>query len=235
VTAAPASARSGRTRPRRQKIKREWSPNQLAKRDTIIKAASQLMSREGVRACTARSISSASGLSTSALHYYFDDVDEIFDLAFERLMNRFLQRISDAAASEHDPIDALWAAAAAYLQQGSEWTEPSSRRSEVHRRSPMLWFEYQAESIRSGSTEILTRLSAEGGALFRTLVVKAGAKSPEARADTLYSALIGYATRDSLAHHDFRETLKTLADSLDISASAKYCRDPSPADSDLRK
>ncbi len=227
MSAAKSVARGGRARSKRKRSHREYSPNQLAKRDTIIKAASQLMSREGVRACTSRSISAASGLSTSALHYYFDDVDEIFELAFERLMTRFLQRIAEAAAAETDPVDALWAAAAAYLQQGSEWSDPSSSgRGDGHRRSPMLWFEYQAESIRVGNTAVLTRLSAEGAGLFRGLVARTEVTSGDTRADALYSALIGYATRDSLTHRDFRETLEDLAKCLSLPVSAKFSRRP---------
>jgi AcrR family transcriptional regulator len=204
----------------------DWSPNQLAKRDAIIRATSKLMSREGVRACTSRAISATSELSTSALHYYFRDTSEILDLAFRHITERFFDKLSRAAAAEAKPLDALWATATAYLQSGSEWHEDDPRLNERTAQAPMLWFEFQAESLRTGDLTTVRELSARGLALFETLVKAAGIASPMRAAQVLYSTLLGASIRDSLFHRPVHEVLAEISVALSLPPSAKYCRAP---------
>jgi AcrR family transcriptional regulator len=204
----------------------DWSPNQLAKRDAIVQATARLMIREGVRACTSRAISATSEMSTSALHYYFRDTDEILDLAFRRIGERFFRRLEEVARSEPKPVDALWGAAAVYLERGSEWHEDESK---AERGAPMLWFEFQAESLRSGDLTTARELSAMGLTIFERLIKAAGIAPVAAAAQTLYSALLGAAIRDSLFHRPNYEVLAELSAMLGLPASAKYCRAPRTA------
>ena len=192
----------------------DLSPNQLAKRKQIILAASRVMVREGVAACTARSVSAASGLSTSAIHYYFNDTDEILDQAFRSVMERFLTNIARAAEVHDNPVRALWAAAHAYF----EWTSDSIRAIDEHgiRHAPMLWFEFQAQSLRSGNIATVQELSDRGASFFHELLARCGLESPQIRGETLYCALLGAAVRNSLAPRPTSEWVASLFSALSL-------------------
>src|ERR1700761_1358280 len=175
----------------------DWSPNQLAKRDAIVQATSRLMVREGVRACTSRGISAASELSTSALHYYFRDTDEILDLAFRRIGERFFRRMEEIARNEAKPVDALWGAASEFLLRGSEWQDDDGKDGRM-RNAPMIWFEFQAESLRRDDLATARELSAKGLTIFQRLIKAVGVTPITPTAQSLYSALLGASIRDSL-------------------------------------
>ena len=207
----------------------DWSPNQLAKREAIVKATARLMAREGVRACTSRAISSMSAMSTSALHYYFRDTNEILDLAFRSINQRFFERLDAAAKSETKPIDALWATAAAYLHWGSEWHDQAMPESSRPPHAPMLWFEFQAESLRSGELTTVRELSAHGFTIFEGLLAAAGVSPAAPSAQVLYSSLLGASIRDSLFHRPVNEVLGELSAVLHLPASTKFCRAPRKA------
>jgi AcrR family transcriptional regulator len=170
---------------------RTWTPNQEAKREAILRAATEVLRTQGVAACTARSIASVSPLTKSALHYYFEDTDEIVDLAFRRLMEQYLARIEKAAADADGAVPALWAAVRAYLRFGAD--RPTTRRA------PMLWFEYRVASARRGDRTTVNELSDRTAALFAELVRATGVPDAEARGATLFAALGGSIARDQLA------------------------------------
>ncbi len=182
------------------------TPNQEARREALVSAAVEVLRTQGVAACSARAIADASPLTKSALHYYFDDVTEIVDLAFQRLMDGFLDRIEKAAADETDPDSALWAAARTYLRLGSD--RPG--------RVPMLWFDYHLDAIRRGDTATVTRLTDDTQALFRRLVVATGVPNADARAGALFSALIGTVVRDTMRHEDSEAVLDELATAVGL-------------------
>jgi AcrR family transcriptional regulator len=192
----------------------DWSPNQLDKRDRIVHAAAHIMAIEGVAACTARSVSAACSLSTSAIHYYFKDTDEIFDLAFRRVMDRFFFHIEHVSSLETDPVAALWAASCAYLRRGSEGTLEENDVTSP-RRAPMLWFEFQAQSLRSGDLATVRELSSRGANFFGTLLQSVGVSNPE-KAEALYCALLGAAIRDSLFHQSTEDYVRSLLDALEL-------------------
>lgn len=160
-----------------------------AMRETILEATIEVLRREGVAACTVRAIAEASGLSKSAMHYYFEEVDQIVDLAFERLMSSFIEKMERAAGAEPDPVDALWAAVHEYLRLGTDHPGGS--------RVPMLAFEYQIMSTRRGDTTTIDQLTAHVRDMFRTLTAAAGVPDPDDVADVLLWALIGAVVRSS--------------------------------------
>jgi AcrR family transcriptional regulator len=203
----------------------DWSPNQLAKREAIIQATARLMLHEGVRACTSRAISATSELSTSAVHYYFRDTDEIVDLAFRRIGERFFHRVEEIARGEPKAVDALWAAASEYLVRGSEWHEQHGKQVRGH-NAPMLWFEFHAESLRKGDLTTARELSAWGLTIFEKLLKAAGVTAVASTAQTLYSTLLGATIRDSLFHRPTYEVLAEIANTLHLPVSSKYCRAP---------
>ncbi len=199
----------------------KWTPNQQAKRVEIIDAAARVLSTVGLAGCTARTVSEVAPLTTSALHYYFDSIEEIIDLAFRKLTVGFQERVHQAASRESDPVDALWAAANAYIRHGTEWQDPA--RPPQRERAPMLWFEYQAASLRSGHLETVREISSTGSAFFESLLAAVGVENHAALSSTLYSALLGSAIRDSLFHRPAAELLGELSATLNIPPSPKYC------------
>ncbi len=177
------------------------SPNHEARREELIRAATDVLRRGGVGACSARSIAGASPLTKSALHYYFDDVEQIVDIAFRRLMEEFLSRIEAAAAAEPDPVAALWAAAGTYLRLGSD--RPP--------RVSMLWFEMQVAASRRGDVALMAELTDRALATFGRLVSAVDVAEPEAVASTLFSALVGSVVRNSMIARPTDDVLAELA------------------------
>ena len=192
----------------------DLSPNQMAKRKKIIQAAGRVMVRDGIAACTARSVTAESGMSTSAMHYYFSDTDEILDLAFRAVMEGFLDHIENAAAQHENPVRALWAAANAYFERSSDSIRATGGHGEQH--APMIWFEYHAQSLRTGNIDTVKQLSDRGSAFFHRLLDRCEIESPEQKAETLYCSLLGAAVRDSLSRRPTSEWVASLFASLSL-------------------
>lgn len=205
----------------------ELSPNQLAKRASIVRAASKLIVRNGVGACTARAVSTASNVSTSALHYYFQDIDEICDLAFRVVLDNFLQSIEDAANAEADPIDALWAGARMYLSIASGTDDEAGAHYNL--RAPLLWFEYQSASLRSGKLDTVRELSSRGSNFLSGLVVRAKVRNAKLKGDLLHWSLLGASVADTLFHKAPHEILTSIGTGIGLPLSEKFCSPPKPA------
>lgn len=188
------------------KLPDEWSPNQVAKRDHIIKSTARLMSREGVKACTARAVSNASDISTSALHYYFSDLDEITELAFTYIANSFFSAMEKIAGESEDDVHALWNVACSYLARATDVGESVQE----HKRAPMLWFEFHAECMRMGKLELVRELSELGASIFERLVRNVGAKNPAGDGEALYCALLGATVRNSLLGRPIEDFVKEI-------------------------
>jgi AcrR family transcriptional regulator len=188
-------------------------PTADERRDAIVDAAAEVLRTQGVAACTARSIAAASPLTKSAIHYYFSDVDEIVDAAFRRLMEAYLARIERAAADAAAPL-AWWQAAHAYLTYGVD-------RGDRSDRVPLLWFDYQVTRARHGRTGTSAELTDRTVALFHRLVADAGVDDAAARAEALFSALVGQIVRASMHAVDVDAVLGELATALGLPAPAR--------------
>lgn len=186
----------------------DLSPNQLAKRKKIIQAAGRVMVRDGIAACTARSVTAESGMSTSAMHYYFSDTDEILDLAFRSVMEGFLDHIEAAASRHENPVRGLWAAANAYFERSSDSIRATGDHGEQH--APMIWFEFHAQSLRNGNITTVKELSDRGSSFFQELLERCGVDAPQQKSETLYCALLGAAVRDSLSRRPTSEWVASL-------------------------
>lgn len=177
------------------------SPNHEARREELIRAATDVLRRGGVGACSARSIAEASPLTKSALHYYFDDVDQIVETAFRRLMEEFLDRIEASADAAPDPVTALWAAAGTYLRLGSD--RPP--------RVSMLWFEMQVAASRRGDVALMVELTDRALVTFGRLVEAVGVADSDAVSSSLFSALVGSVVRNSMAPRPTDDVIAELA------------------------
>lgn len=175
-------------------------------------AAAEVLRTQGVEACTVRSIADAGDLSKSAIHYYFEDVNDIITLAFDGLMRQFLVRVEEAARKADDPFQAVWAAAGEYLRVGSD-------ASDGH-RVPMLAFDFHIASARRGDTTAMASLSDQFLELLRELIARTEIPRAEAVADTLFSALIGTVVRAPLAARETEEVLRTISEAIGVPLTA---------------
>ncbi len=188
------------------------SPNKRAKREALIIAAIGVLRTRGLAGCTSRAIAEASGLAKSALHYYFRDTEEIVELAFQRLMTQYIERIRAAADAAPEPNAALWAATSTYLHLGS--TQHSDQL-------PMLWFEVQLAASRCGDTAALSRLTAQTTEMLSAIVAATGVKAPAATARVLLASLVGILVRDALEPIDLDEALRECLHVLGLTAVSR--------------
>jgi AcrR family transcriptional regulator len=179
-----------------------------SKRDQIVAAATEVLLTQGVEACTVRSIAATGDLSKSAIHYYFEDVNDIITLAFEGLMREFLGRIETAARAADGSFEAVWAAAGEYLRLGSD--------TPARHRVPMLAFDFHIASTRRGDNATMAWLADRFAQLLQELVAATGVAHAEAIADTLFSALIGTVVRAPLTARDTAEVLATISEAIGI-------------------
>ncbi len=176
------------------------------RRDEIVNAAIEVLRSEGVAACTTRRIADETTLTKSSLHYYFEDINEVVDLAMGRLMRDYSERIAQAASEESDPAAALWAAARTFLVLGT--ARP--------RRIPMLWFEYVITAVRRNHTPVVKEMLAIGERMWGELVAATGVDSPETVARTLDAAMVGSVYQQVLQPRDVEDVLRDLFVGLGI-------------------
>lgn len=127
------------------------SPNHLAKRDEIVSAAVEVLLRDGVHRCTVRAIASAAGVSKGAVHYYFQDVDEIVDIAMAQATRGWISWLRSAASTGtgidsphgHNAAVRFWRVIAASVQ-------PFARGD---RTLMPLWLDYWSTCTRARRTE----------------------------------------------------------------------------------
>jgi AcrR family transcriptional regulator len=179
---------------------RQWSPNQRAKQEQIIEAAKEILAREGLAACTARAVADASPLTKSAIHYYFDDMDEIIDGAMARHMSGCLDRIADAANQHECPLDRFWAAIRTYLEIFTE--RPNAA---------LLWFSYWVDVGQKSRLEPIDRMHQAMIGVLRDLLIAIPVDDPPARAHALFSYLLGTLMQQAVRPLPFSELMLEIA------------------------
>lgn len=73
----------------------------------LIEAAESLMLEEGYAAVTARKLAVKGGLKSQLLHYYFEDMDELFAAVIRRRGEVNLEKMVRELATAH-PLEVLW-------------------------------------------------------------------------------------------------------------------------------
>lgn len=154
--------------------------NRHGKREQIIDAAKQVLARDGLAACTTRSVAQASPLTKSAVHYYFDDIHQIVDLAMRDHVTTMIALLRTAAETESDPAEKLWAVVSAYLATFAE--QPNAA---------FLWFEYWVDTGRRQSTDTVAATLNDVHALLSDLACELPIDDPQATTRTLVSWLLG--------------------------------------------
>jgi AcrR family transcriptional regulator len=154
--------------------------NRRGKREQIIEAAKQVLARDGLAACTARAVADASPLTKSAVHYYFDDIRQIIDLAMREHVSAMVAGLRQAADRESEPEDKLWAVVETY--QATFAAQPNAA---------YLWFEYWIDAGRRRSGEAVAATMQDMRALLAELVAQLPVDDAEATAHALLSWLLG--------------------------------------------
>ncbi|WP_245757703.1 TetR/AcrR family transcriptional regulator [Amycolatopsis xylanica] len=154
--------------------------NRRGKREQIIDAAKQVLARDGLAACTARAVADASPLSKSAVHYYFDDIHQIVDIAMREHVAAMLAELRRAADGQDDPAEKLWAVVHAYLATFA--AQPDAA---------FLWFEYWIDTSRRQSADTTAATLEDVRALLGELTARLPVDDPAGIANALLSWLLG--------------------------------------------
>ena len=148
-----------------------------AKRALIVEAAMRVLMRDGLQACTARAVADESPLTKSAIHYYFDSIDEIVDAAMDAHLDRFLERLRVAEAHP-DPAERFWLVTRDYLNAFSE--EPGSA---------VVWFGYWLQNMERGRVEPNVGLQDRIAQVIVEILAEAGADDPQSRGRAVFDNL----------------------------------------------
>lgn len=180
------------------------TPNQDDKRAQIVAAARAVLARDGLAACTARAVADASPLTKSAIHYYFQDVDEIVDAAVAAHVDALLDTLRGVASSDADPESRFRAVIAAYLRTFADMPHAA-----------FLWFEYWIAAGRRGSSGAVARMLDAVDTLLSGLLVDLGAVDATQAARLVRSWLLGTVVGQDVAPRAPEE--------LDVEIGALLC------------
>lgn len=154
--------------------------NRRAKQDQIIAAAKNVLAREGLAACTARSVADASPLTKSAIHYYFNDINEIIDLAVSGHVDAMLGALRRIAAEASDPSERLWRVIHTYL---------TTFVDQPH--AAFMWFEYWISAGRRASLTAAEHMLDEVRSFLVELLAHLSLSDPDETANAVLSWLLG--------------------------------------------
>jgi AcrR family transcriptional regulator len=163
------------------------SPNRQEKRREIIEVAKSVLLSNGLDRFTARALTESGAFSRSAIHYYFDSVEEIVDAAMASHLDSFLEMLNAVAAEHEQPLDRFWAVTQRHLTHFSE--QPALT---------LLWFDYSIAAVEAGrphpAVEIETRLHE----IFVGLLRDCGVPDWESRSEALLAFMLGTTLRGVL-------------------------------------
>ena len=163
------------------------SPNQAHKRQQIIEAAKTVLLNDGLAGCTVRAVADASPLTKSAVHYYFQTIEEIIDAAMASLLADFLDHLRTASTTHTNAHARLTAVIEQYL--GAFATQPGYAT---------LWLGYFVTSAQAGRLGPLITTQTTIIELLEDVLRGAGAAQAPARSRALYSYLTGTVLRQVL-------------------------------------
>jgi AcrR family transcriptional regulator len=134
------------------------------RRDAIVDAALVVARRKGLAATTVRDVATEMGTSSGLIHHYFDSMDEVLALAFERVAGEDLEQTEALLDQAHDPTSIIGAFLASYAPVGEDWAfqlwldawAEAGRRPllrEVSSRLNLAWAALLERAIRAGISE----------------------------------------------------------------------------------
>jgi AcrR family transcriptional regulator len=162
------------------RAKHNTDTNRRAKQDQIIEAAKEVLAREGLAACTARSVADASPLTKSAIHYYFNDINEIIDRAVAGHIDAMLGALRKIPGEIIDPRERLWRVIDVYL---------TSFVNEPH--AAFIWFEYWISAVSRESLTAARTMLDQVSAFLAELIADLPVANPDEAAHAVLSWLLG--------------------------------------------
>ena len=94
--------------------------DQTQRRRELVSAASSLVTRKGLSAVRLRDVADAAGLTSGAVLYYYENLDELFTAAYDRAIDRFCRQRERAIAGIADPAQRLAAAVRLAIPSGPD-------------------------------------------------------------------------------------------------------------------
>lgn len=94
--------------------------DQTRRRRELVSAASSLVARKGLSSVRLRDVADAAGLTSGAVLYYYDNLDELFTAAYDRAIERFCRERERAIAAIADPAERLATAIRMAIPSGPE-------------------------------------------------------------------------------------------------------------------
>jgi len=165
----------------------EVSPNRRAKRREIIEVAKSVLLANGLDRFTTRALTESGSFSRSAIHYYFDSVEEIIDAAMASQLDSFLQMLNIAAAEHEAPLDRFWAVTQRYLAHFAD--QPALT---------LLWFDYSIAAVQAGRPHPAVEIESRLHEIFVGLLRDCGVPDWEARSEALLAFMLGSTLRGVL-------------------------------------
>jgi AcrR family transcriptional regulator len=94
--------------------------NQARRRHELVSAASTLIARKGLSSVRLRDVADAAGVTSGAVLYYYENLDQLFTAAYDRAIDRFCREREQAIASIADPAERLATAIRMAIPTGPE-------------------------------------------------------------------------------------------------------------------
>lgn len=163
------------------------SPNRREKRREIIEVAKSVLLANGLDRFTARTLTQSGSFSRSAIHYYFDSVEEIVDAAMASELEAFLEMLGVVAAEHDAPIDRFWAVTQRYLGYFSD--QPALT---------LLWFDYSIAAVQAGRPHPAIEIESRLREIFVGLLQDCGVPDWESRSEALLAFMLGTTLRGVL-------------------------------------
>ena len=180
------------------------SPNHREKRREIIDVAKSVLLANGLDRFTARSLTESGSFSRSAIHYYFESVEEIIDAAMASELESFLNMLNIVAAEHEEPLDRFWAVTQRYLAHFSN--QPTLT---------LLWFDYSIAAVQAGRPHPAIEIESRLQEIFVGLLRDCGVPDWESRSEALLAFMLGTTLRGVLhpgaPAGDFRRQLAAVS------------------------
>ena len=94
--------------------------NQTRRRHELVSAASTLVARKGLSSVRLRDVADAAGVTSGAVLYYYENLDELFTAAYDRAIDRFCRQREQTIAAIADPAQRLGSAIRMAIPSGPE-------------------------------------------------------------------------------------------------------------------
>ena len=150
------------------------------RREAIVDAALAVALRKGLASTTVRDVAAAMGTSSGLVHHYFESMDNVLALAFEKAARADLDVSATAMADAPDPVEALRRFIRSYTPVDKDWAfqlwldawAEAARRPAVRKVSAELnlaWQQLLCRTIEAGVSAGVFRTPSAGAAAWRIL------------------------------------------------------------------